>query len=318
VVSSRILSGETDMPPKAILPTLDPSQTLSTANPDLRKTVKVGDAEMAYIDIGEGDPIVFMHGNPTSSFLWRNVIPHVEGMGRIIAPDFVAHGWSSTSPRDAYHFKDNIEYFDAFFEALGLNEKLILVLHDWGAAVGFDRASRFPAQVQGIAYMEAMVWPRHWSDIPEERVGAFKHFRTPEGEAEVIEKNLFVEVMLFERGIVRDLSDVEKEVYRYPSNRPGGTKLPGVIMPNDIPFVGEPAESYAIVKRYADWLVEADTPNLFINAAEGHGLAGAAREHARTFKNQTEVMVHGRHYMQEDVPDEVGAALADFVRGLRD
>jgi haloalkane dehalogenase len=238
-------------------------------------------------------------------------------MGRIIAPDFIAHGWSSTSPRDAYHFQDNIEYFDAFFGALGLDENLILVLHDWGAAVGFDRASRMPERVQGIAYMEAMVWPRHWSDIPEERVGAFKRFRTPEGESEAIEKNLFVEVMLFERGIIRDLSEIEKEVYCYPTNRPGGTKLPGVIMPNDIPFDGEPAASHAIVKRYADWLVETEMPKLFINADEGHGLAGAAREHARTFKNQTEVTVHGRHYMQEDVPDEVGAALAGFVRGLR-
>lgn len=305
------------MPPKAILPTPDPSKTLSTANPDLRKFVTVGDAEMAYIDIGEGDPIVFMHGNPTSSFLWRNVIPHVEGMGRIIAPDFVAHGWSSTSPRDAYHFQDNIDYFDAFFEALDLGGNQILVLHDWGAAVGFERAARFSGLIQGIAYMEAMVWPRHWSDIPEERVDAFKRFRTPEGEAEAIEKNLFVEMMLFERGIIRDLSDAEKEVYRYPTNRPGGTRLPGVIMPNDIPFDGEPAASHAIVKRYADWLVETETPKLFINADEGHGLAGAAREHARTFKNQTEVTVHGRHYMQEDVPDEVGAALAAFVGGLR-
>ena len=305
------------MPPKAILPTPDQSKTLSTANPDLRKFVTVGDAEMAYIDIGEGDPIVFMHGNPTSSFLWRNVIPHVEGMGRIIAPDFVAHGWSSTSPRDAYHFQDNIDYFDAFFEALDLGGNQILVLHDWGAAVGFERAARFSGLIQGIAYMEAMVWPRHWSDIPEERVDAFKRFRTPEGEAEAIEKNLFVEMMLFERGIIRDLSDAEKEVYRYPTNRPGGTRLPGVIMPNDIPFDGEPAASHAIVKRYADWLVETETPKLFINADEGHGLAGAAREHARTFKNQTEVTVHGRHYMQEDVPDEVGAALAAFVGGLR-
>ena len=305
------------MPPKAILPTPDPSKTISTANPELRKFVTVGDAEMAYIDIGEGDPIVFMHGNPTSSFLWRNVIPHVEGLGRIIAPDFVAHGWSSTSPRDAYHFADNIEYFDAFFDALDLGGNQILVLHDWGAAVGFERASRFPERIQGIAYMEAMVWPRHWSDIPEERVGAFKRFRTREGEAEAIEKNLFVEMMLFERGIIRDLSEVEKEVYRYPTNRPGGTRLPGVMMPNDIPFDGEPAASHAIVKRYADWLVETNTPKLFINADEGHGLAGAAREHARTFKNQTEVTVHGRHYMQEDVPDEVGAAVADFVRALR-
>jgi len=305
------------MPPKAILPTPDPSKTLSTANPDLRKMVNVGDAEMAYIDIGEGDPIIFLHGNPTSSFLWRDVIPHVEGMGRIIVPDFIAHGWSSTSGHDGYRFQDNIDYFDAFFEALDLTKNVTLVIHDWGAAVGFYRAARFPEQVQGIAYMEAMVWPRHWTDIPEERVGAFKSFRTPEGEKAALEKNLFVEMMLFERGIIRDLSDAEKEVYRYPTTRPGGTKAPSIIMPNDIPFDGEPADNHALVKFYADWLVETDTPKLFINADEGHGLAGAAREHARTFKNQTEITVHGRHYMQEDCPDEVGAAVAGFVRSLR-
>lgn len=305
------------MPEKAVLPTVDPKKSLSTANPDLRRKVKVGDAEMAYIELGEGDPIVFMHGNPTSSFLWRNVIPHVQGMGRIVVPDFIGHGWSSTSPREAYHFQDNIEYFDLFFDALNLTKNAILVIHDWGAAVGFHRAARFYEQIQGIAYMEAMVWPRHWTDMPPERVEMFKWFRTPEGEKEVLDKNLFVETMLFEKGIIRELSDGEKEIYRYPTNRPGGTKLPGIIMPNDIPFDGEPAENHQLVKFYADWLVETDMPKLFINADEGHGLAGAARDHARTFKNQTEITVHGRHYMQEDAPDDVGKAVAEFVKSLR-
>lgn len=305
------------MPPQAILPTPDPTQTLSTENPALRRMVTVGDAEMAYIDIGEGDPIVFLHGNPTSSFLWRNVIPHVEGMGRIVAPDFVAHGHSSTSPREAYHFKDNIEYFDAFFEALDLTKNVTLVIHDWGAAVGFYRAARFPEQIKGIAYMEAMVWPRHWTDMPPERVETFKHFRTPEGTREALESNLFTEVMLFERGIIRDLSEAEKDVYRYPVTRPGGTSLPGILMPNDIPFDGEPADNHALVQFYSDWLRDSDVPKLFINADEGHGLAGAAREFARTFRNQSEVTVHARHYMQEDVPDEVGAAVARFVRTLQ-
>lgn len=305
------------MPPKAVLPTPDPSRSLSTANPDLRKMVNVGDAEMAYIDIGEGDPILFLHGNPTSSFLWRNVIPHVEGMGRIVVPDLIAHGWSSTSGHDGYRFQDNIDYIDAFIDALDLTKNVTLVIHDWGAAVGFYRAARHPEQIQGIAYMEAMVWPRKWTDIPEERVGAFRNFRTPEGEKAALEANFFVETMLFEKGIIRDLSEAEKEVYRYPTERPGGTRAPSIIMPNDIPFDGEPADNNELVTFYADWLVQTDTPKLFINADEGHGLAGAAREHARTFKNQTEVTVHGRHYMQEDCPDEVGAALADFVKGLR-
>jgi haloalkane dehalogenase len=264
------------MPPHAILPTPDPKTTLSTENPDLRRTVRVGDAEMAYIDIGEGDPIVFMHGNPTSSFLWRNIVPYVEGMGRIIVPDFIAHGHSSTSPRDAYRFQDNIDYFDAFFEALGLTKNVILVLHDWGAAVGFYRAARFPAHIQAIAYMEAMVWPRHWTDMPPERVETFRRFRTPEGTREALESNLFTEVMLFERGIIRDLSEAEKNVYRYPVTRPGGTSLPGIIMPKDIPFDGEPADNHALVAFYSDWLSQTDVPKLFVNTDEGHGLAGAS------------------------------------------
>jgi haloalkane dehalogenase len=305
------------MPPKAILPTPGPTKTLSTENPDLRRTVRVGDAEMAYIDIGAGDPIVFLHGNPTSSFLWRNVIPHVEGLGRIVAPDFIAHGHSSTSPREAYHFRDNIEYFDAFFAALDLTRNVILVIHDWGAAVGFYRAARFPDQIQGIAYMEAMVWPRHWTDMPPERVATFKRFRTPEGAREARESNMFTEVMLFERGIIRDLSEAEKNVYRYPVTRPGGTSLPGIVMPNDIPFDGEPADNHARVKFYSDWLKDSDVPKLFVNADEGHGLAGAARDFARTFRNQTEVTVHARHYLQEDAPDEVGEAVAAFVRRVR-
>lgn len=304
------------MPRMTVLPTPDPAKSLSTENPELRKTVTVGDAEMAYIDIGEGDPIVFMHGNPTSSFLWRNVVPHVEGMGRIIVPDFIGHGWSSTSPTDGYHFKDNIDYFDAFFDALDLTENVTFILHDWGAAVGFYRATRFAEQIKGIAFMEAMVRPRHWTDMPPERVEMFKWFRTPEGEKKVLAQNLFVETMLFEKGIIRELSEAEKEVYRRPTTRPGGTNLPGIIMPNDIPFDGDPKENHDLVKKYADWLVETEIPKLFVNADEGHGLAGAAREHARTFKNQTEITVHGRHYMQEDVPDEIGRAIADFVKNL--
>ncbi len=296
---------------------MDPAKSLSTANPGLRKTVAVGDAEMAYIDIGEGDPIVFMHGNPTSSFLWRNVVPHVEGMGRIVAPDFIGHGWSSTSPRDAYRFQDNIDTFDAFFEALDLTRNVILVLHDWGAAVGFHRAARFPDHIQGIAYMEAMVRPRLWTDFSPERIEQFKWIRSSDSDTALLEENLFVEVMLFERGIIRDLSEAEKQVYRHATDRPGGTRLPGLVMPRDIPLDGDPADCHDLIQFYSDWLVDSDTPKLFVNADEGHGLAGAARDFARTLKNQSEITVHARHYLQEDAPGEIGAALAGFVAGLR-
>jgi len=302
---------------RAVLPTPDPAKSLSTVNPELRKSVTVGDAEMAYIDIGEGDPIVFMHGNPTCSFLWRNVIPHVEGMGRIVAPDFIGHGWSSTSPRNAYRYPDNIDYFDAFFDALDIKRNAILVLHDWGAAVGFHRAARFPEHVQGIAYMEAMVRPRKWSDFSPERVKQFEWIRSPEADDALLEQNFFVEVMLFRRGIIRELSEAEKNVYRHATEQSGGTRLPGLVMPRDIPFDGEPADCCALIQSYSDWLVESDVPKLFVNADEGHGLAGAARDFARSLRNQTEITVHARHYLQEDAPDEIGAALARFVKRLR-
>lgn len=303
---------------RAILPTPDPAQSLSTANPELRRTVAVGDAEMAYVDIGEGDPIVFMHGNPTCSFLWRNVIPHVQGMGRIVAPDFIGHGWSSTSPRDAYRYADNIAYFDAFFEALELKRNVILVLHDWGAAVGFHRAARFPSQIQGIAYMEAMVRPRKWTDFSPERIEQFEWIRSAEADEALLAQNFFVEVMLFQRGIIRELSEAEKNVYRHATDRPGGTRLPGLVMPRDIPFDGEPADCCELIQSYSDWLVNSDVPKLFVNADEGHGLAGEARDFARTLRNQAEITVHARHYLQEDVPDEIGAAITKFINLLRD
>ena len=299
------------------IPTTEPTKTLSTENPDVRKTVKVGDAEMAYVDYGEGDPIIFMHGNPTSSFLWRNVAPHAVGLGRIIIPDMIAHGHSSNSPRDAYRYADNVEYFDAFFDQLNLTKNVVFVLHDWGAAIGFYRSARFPEQVQGIAYMESMVRPRFWTDMPPERQKVFRNFRTPEGEKSAVETNFFVEKMLFEFGIKRDLSETEKNVYRRRTTEPGGTRLPSITMPNDIPFDGDPADNYEMIKLYGDWLRETETPKLFVNATEGHGTAGAARDLTRTFKNQTEVTVDAKHYVQEDQPAEVGQAVAAFVKGLR-
>lgn len=291
---------------------------ISAAFPYAMKRVPVLDSEMAYVDAGGGDPIVFLHGNPTSSYLWRNVIPHVEGLGRCLAPDLVGMGQSARSPRLAYRFADQAAYLDAWFDAVAPGGRMILVVHDWGAALGFHRACRFPDQVAGIVYMEAMVRPRLWSDLPEGREPVFRRLRGPEGEQMVLQENFFIEKMLFEFGIVRRLSEEEKAVYRAPYLEPGESRLPTLVWPREIVFDGEPADVYPLVKRYSDWLAQsAHLPKLFVNAEHGHGTAGAAREFCRTWPNQTEITVPARHYVQEDCPHEIGEALAAFVRRVR-
>lgn len=282
------------------------------------KRVAVLDSEMAYVDEGEGDPIIFLHGNPTSSYMWRNVLPYARPFGRVLAPDLIGMGQSGKSPRNAYRFFDHADYLDAWFDRLELGGNQVLVVQDWGAALGFDRASRFPEAVAGIAYMEAMVRPRLFSDMPEERQAIFRRLRSsPEGERMVLDENYFVDRMLFEYGVIRHLSEQEKAVYRspFPTRE---SRLPTLVFPRDIPFDGEPADMHARVKSYSDWMgSSAHLPKLFINATQGHGTAGAAREHCRAWPNQTEVTVEARHYVTEDCPHEVGRAVAEFLRALR-
>lgn len=294
------------------------ARPISAAFPYRLQRARVLDAEMAYVDVGSGDPVVFLHGNPTSSYLWRNVIPYAEGLGRCLAPDLIGMGQSSRSPARAYRFSDHIAYLDAWFEALDLRRNLILVVHDWGAALGFFRACRFPDHVSGIAYLEAMVRPRAWSDLPPERQPIFRALRGPEGERMVLEENFFVERMLFEFGVLRALSEEEKAVYRAPYLEPGESRLPTLQWPREIPFDGEPAVNHALVQRYSNWLAASrHLPKLFINAELGHGLTGAAREFCRRWPNQAEVTVKAKHYAQEDCPHEIGAALADFIARVR-
>ncbi|HLB16999.1 MAG TPA: haloalkane dehalogenase [Burkholderiales bacterium] len=294
------------------------ARPISAAFPYRRERVRVLDAEMAYVDVGSGDPVVFLHGNPTSSYLWRNIIPYAAGLGRCLAPDLVGMGRSSPSPSRAYRFGDHIAYLDAWFEALDLRRDLILVVHDWGAALGFYRACRFPDEVSGIAYLEAMVRPRSWSDLPPERQPIFRALRGSEGERMVLEENFFVERMLFEFGVLRALSEEEKAVYRAPYLEPGESRRPTLQWPREIPFDGEPADNHALVKRYSDWLAtSAHLPKLLINAELGHGLTGAAREFCRGWPNQTEITVKAKHYAQEDCPHEIGAGLADFIARVR-
>jgi len=274
--------------------------------------------EMAYVDVGSGDPIVLQHGNPTSSYLWRNVIPHLVGLGRCIAPDLIGMGDSAKLPDsgpDRYTFVEHRRYFDALLEQLGVRENVTLVIHDWGSALGFDWARRHPDAVRGIAYMEAIVRPLSWDEWPDAARKVFQGFRSPAGDAMVLENNAFVERVL-PGSVLRRLSDAEMEVYRRPFRANGEDRRPTLSWPRQIPLDGEPADVVAIVSSYADWLARCDVPKLFIDADPGAILIGRQREFCRAWPNQTEVLVPGSHFLQEDSPDAIGRAIADWWKGL--
>jgi haloalkane dehalogenase len=289
---------------------------MTAADPHPRKRVSVLDTHISYVDTGEGDPIVFLHGNPTSSYLWRNIIPFVSGLGRCLAPDLVGMGASGRSPTYSYRFIDHARYLDAWFEAMNLTRNVILVVHDWGSALGFHRASRYPEQIKAIAYMEAIVEPRIWDDFGEAG-GIFRALRSPQGEHLILEQNAFIEAIL-PRAIIRTLSDEEMEAYRAPY-REREARLPTLIWPRQIPIEGEPADVTAIVESCGEWLSQSPVPKLFIAGDPGAIITAAGRSRAfcRRWPNQREVTVRGRHFLQEDSPDEIGAALQDFVKSLR-
>jgi haloalkane dehalogenase len=273
---------------------------------------------MAYVEAGRGDPIVFLHGNPTSSFLWRNIIPHLAPLGRCIAPDLIGMGDSgklADSGPDAYRFVDHRRHIAAFLAALGIGERVTFVLHDWGSALGFDWASRHPGAVKAIAYMESIVAPRLWSDWPEPTQNAFRALRGPAGEALVLEENAFVETNL-PRGVLRTLTEDEMAEYRRPFLEPGESRRATLTFPRELPVGGEPADVVAIVQAYSDWLRTSPLPKLFVNADPGASLSGRLREFCRTFPNQTEVTVRGRHFLLEDSPHEIGAAIAGWLAAV--
>ncbi len=274
---------------------------------------------MACVDHGQGDAIVFQHGNPTSSYLWRNVMPHCEGLGRLVACDLIGMGDSDKLPDsgpERYTFAEQRKYLDALWETLGLGDRIVLVLHDWGSALGFDWARRHPDRVAGIAYMESIVTPVGWADWPENARKVFQGFRSPAGEAMVLEKNVFVERVL-PGSVIRPLSDEEMAEYRRPFAQPGEDRRPTLTWPRQIPIEGEPADVVRIVEDYSAWLAGSPIPKLFINAEPGSILTGRPREVCRSWPNQTEITVKGTHFIQEDSPDEIGQAVAAFVRSLR-
>ena len=284
-----------------------------------KRYAAINGERMAYIDEGEGDAIVFQHGNPTSSYLWRNIMPHCKGLGRLIACDLIGMGDSDKlepSGRDRYSYSEQREFLYALWDQLDLGNNVVFVIHDWGSALGFEWAQRHPDRVQGIAYMEAIVTPLTWDDWPENARRAFQGFRSEAGEEMILTKNMFVEGVL-PSAILRDLSEEEMVEYRRPFAEAGEGRRPTLSWPRQIPIEGRPLDVVKVVESYSRFLEQSDIPKLFVNADPGSILVGRQREVCRGWPNQTEVTVPGAHFLQEDSPDEIGKAVADFVRRLR-
>jgi len=292
--------------------------TISAEARYAKQTTTVKGRRMAWVEVGEGAPIVFLHGNPTSSYLWRNVMPHLADQGRCIAPDLVGMGDSEKlepGGPDRYRFVEHREYLDGLLETRGVERDVTFVIHDWGSALGFDWANRHRDAVRGIAYMEAIVRPVSWDEWPDAARKLFQSFRSPAGEEMILEKNVFVENVL-PGSVLRGLTEAEMAVYRRPFAEPGEGRRPTLTWPREIPVDGEPADVVEIVRAYGEWLAASPVPKLFVNAEPGAILIGAQREFCRGWPSQQEVTVRGIHFIQEDSPDEIGRAVAEWRRSL--
>jgi haloalkane dehalogenase len=281
---------------------------------------EVRGSHMAYIDEGQGDAIVFQHGQPTSSYVWRNVLPHLEGMGRLIACDLIGMGGSdkldpSLGP-GRYSLENQKNYLFELWDQLDVGNPVLLVLDDWGAVLGFQWARQNSHRVQGIVHMEALAAPLFWSDLPEHAHPLFKALRSPQGERMVLEENIFIEKIL-PQAVLRQLTDEELSHYRQPFRNAGEDRRPMLSWPRSLPIEGEPADVAKIVSENGNWLGQSDIPKLFINGEPGTLARDRLREIIRGWPNQTELTVKGRKLLQEDSTDEIGAAVADFVKGVR-
>jgi haloalkane dehalogenase len=274
---------------------------------------------IAYIDVGDGAPIVLLHGNPTSSYLWRNVVPHLEGIGRVIVPDLIGHGDSEKLPDsegpERYSFEITYEYLAGLLEELNITEDVTLVIHDWGSALGFHWAKHHPEAVKGIAYMEAIVCPVTWDDWPESARGIFKGFRSDKGEDLVLQRNMFIEAVL-PSSVIRQMGEEEMNQYRKAFTRMAD-RQPTLNWPRQLPIDGEPPHMVDLVASYGEWMAtNQELPKLFINADPGSILTGKARKFCRTWPNQKEVTVAGTHFIQEDSPVEIGIAVAEWLKTI--
>ncbi len=291
---------------------------LSETMPFEKKFATVNGKQIAYVEEGSGDPIVLLHGNPTSSFLWRNVVPELVESGRVIVPDLIGQGDSEKLPAsegpERYTLEVAYSYVDGLLEAIGANKNVTLVIHDWGSGIGFLWAMRNAAVVKGVAYMEAIVRPVDWADWPEGAVGIFKGFRSDKGEDMILNRNMFIEAVL-PSSVIRTLTDTEMDAYRAP-HLESDDRQPLLNWPRQIPIQGEPKNVVELANQYSTFMAGSDIPKLFINADPGSILVGAQREFCRSWPNQQEVTVNGTHFIQEDSPVEIGQAVASWLKGI--
>ena len=291
-----------------------PRPKISEVDPYDRKVISVLDSTMSYIDVGEGDAIVFVHGNGTFSYAWRNIIPYVESLGRCLAMDLMGCGKSGDIPSGSYLIPEQSRYLDAWFEATDLGHNIHLVLHDWGGPLGFDWAYRNQDRVKSITYMETLVTPLEWEDWPEVRKDLFKQFKSPMGEDMALRDNLFIDTI--ETRMIRNLTEVEWAAYRERYDEPGESRRPTYDFARSCPIAGEPKDIIDMVNRFGEWLSTSQVPKLFLNAYPGSILTGRQREYCRTWPNQQERTVIGIHYLQEDSPHLIGQGVAEFIGSL--
>ena len=283
-----------------------------------KKYKDIKNSKMAFIDEGSGDTFLFLHGNPTSSFLWRNIAPHVEDIGRIVIPDLIGMGDSDKLEgvgNPGYKYHGQYIYLTALMDELDLGDNIHLIIHDWGSAMGFQFARENQDRIKSITYMEAIVMPLTWDQWPDPATKIFGLFRSEAGEELVLEKNFFVERILLADSST-GYTEEEKSEYIRPFINPGEDRRPTLTWPRQIPLDGEPSEVVEEVRLNAEFHKESDIPKLFINADPGSILIGDQREFARSWKNQTEITVSGNHFIQEDSSEEIGAALRNFVESL--
>lgn len=283
-----------------------------------KKFIDVESKKIAYIDEGHGDPIVLLHGNPTSSFLWRNIVPELLNSGRVIVPDLIGQGDSEKLPvsdgADRYSLEVAYKYVDGLLQNIGADKNVTLVIHDWGSGIGFLWAMRNPNAVKGVAYMEAIVKPMSWDDWPEGGVGIFKGFRSEKGEDLILNRNMFIEGVL-PSSVIRELSENEMNAYRAPHLKEED-RQPLLNWPRQIPLEGEPKNVVSLVNDYGAFMSSSNIPKLFINADPGSILLGKQREFCRSWPNQKEVTVKGIHFIQEDSPVEIGQAVAEWLETI--
>ncbi|MEA1902814.1 MAG: haloalkane dehalogenase [Actinomycetota bacterium] len=282
-----------------------------------KRYVEALGAQMAYVEHGEGDPIVLLHGNPTSSYLWREVIPQLSSSGRCIAPDLIGMGDSAKIAKgpDAYRFSMHADHLGAFLDVMGIDQNVTLVVHDWGGPLGFNWGRHHPDAIKGVAYMETILTPVSWDQWPDAARAIFQAMRSDAGETIILEKNVFVE-RIIPSSILRDLTDEEMEEYRRPYHEPGESRRPTLTWPREIPIDGEPADMVDVIEANREWLSGPGVPKLFVNADPGMIVTDPLRELVQTWENQSEVTVPGLHFIQEDSGEAIGKAIASWLATL--